>query len=240
MPETFMNEGKSPVITVDGRTFERRAVKTHFVKRGESYIDIMCTYVLPIYQEGDMIAISEKIVALCQNRVVERKDLPIGFWARFLSRFASHPDTGVGVGESIKMQYAIQKVGLPKVLWASAASGVTKLFGKHGVFYEIVGPEVAGLDGFYDHVWSEYRDIGIELPENPSGVCNELTDKLGIRAMIIDANDLGQEILGWSRDLDPIEESLVEFVRDNPAGQDHEQTPIILMHPTDGKAVWEK
>lgn len=58
--------------------------------------------------------------------------------------------------------------------------------------------------------------------------------------MIIDTSDLGQEILGWSRDLDPIEESLVEFVRDNPAGQDHEQTPIILMHPTDGKAVWEK
>lgn len=47
MPETFMNEGKAPVITVDGRTFERRAVKTHFVKRGESYIDIMRTYVLP-------------------------------------------------------------------------------------------------------------------------------------------------------------------------------------------------
>lgn len=144
MPEMFMNEGKAPVITVDGRTFERRAVKAHFVKRGESYIDIMRTCLLPIYQEGDMIAISEKIAALCQNRVVERKDLPISFWARFLSRFASHPDTGVGVGETIKMQYAIQKVGLPKVLGASVASGATKLFVRHGVFYEIVGPEVAG------------------------------------------------------------------------------------------------
>ena len=36
---------------------------------------------------------------------------------------------------------------------------------KKGVFYEIVGQEVSGLDGFYGHVWKEYEDIGIELPE---------------------------------------------------------------------------
>ena len=52
--------------------------------------------------------------------------------------------------------------GLPKVLFASVASGITKLFGKQGVFYKIVGQEVSGLDGFYDHVWEEYKDI-VEL-----------------------------------------------------------------------------
>ena len=224
-----MNEGKNIEIEVNGKIYQRMAIKTHFVKQGESYIDIMKNYVLPNYKAGDFISISEKIIALCQNRIVKREDIKIGFWAKFLSKFASHPDTGVGVGETIKMQYAIDKVGLLKVLWASLASAITKLFGKKGVFYEIVGEEVSGLDGFYDHVWAEYRDIGIEMPENPNGVCNEIKEKLGISAMIVDANDLGQEILGCSDDLKE-RNDLKEFIKDNPAGQGNECTPIILMH----------
>ena len=229
MIDYTMNDGKDVEIEVNGKIYQRKAIKTHFVKQGESYLDIMEKYVLPNYQEGDFISISEKIIALCQNRIVKREDIKIGFWAKFLSKFASHPDTGVGVGETIKMQYAIDKVGLLKVLWASIASAITKLFGKRGVFYEIVGEEVSGLDGFYDHVWAEYRDIGIEMPENPSGVCNELKEKLGISAMIVDANDLGQEILGCSDDLKE-RDDLKEFIKDNPAGQGNECTPIILMH----------
>ena len=228
--ETF-NQGKKVQIQVNGRPYRRMPVKTHFVKQGESYIDIVQQYVLPVYSAGDFISISEKIIALCQNRVVKREDIHIGFWARLLSHFASHPDTGVGVGETIKMQYAIDKVGLPRVLYASAASAFTKLFGKKGVFYEIVGMEVSGLDGFYDHVWAEYRDIGIEMPENPSGVCNEIERKLGVPCMIVDANDLGQEILGFSDGLQSISFCLKDFIKDNPAGQEHEQTPIILIHP---------
>ena len=224
-----MTGDKKVEIEVNGKKYLRKAIKTHFVKQGESYIDIMEKYVVPYYKEGDFISISEKIIALCQNRVVKREDIKIGFWAKFLSKFASHPDTGVGVGETIKMQYAINKVGLLKVLWASFASAVTKLFGKKGVFYEIVGQEVSGLDGFYDHVWSEYGDIGIEMPDNPTGVCNEIKEKLGISCMLVDANDLGQELLGCSDDLKD-NEYLMEFIKDNPAGQGNECTPIILMH----------
>ena len=228
MIEYTMNENKKVEIEVNGELYQRKAIQTHFVKQGESYIDIMKKYVLPNYKEGDFISISEKIIALCQNRVVKREDIKIGFWAKFLSKFASHPDTGVGVGETIKMQYAINKAGLLKVLYAAFASAITKLFGKRGVFYEIVGQEVSGLDGFYDHVWAEYRDIGIEMPDNPSGVCNEIKEKLGISCMIVDANDLGQEILGCSDDIKDY--NLKEFIKDNPAGQGNECTPIILMH----------
>ena len=227
--EFKMNEGKKVEIEVNGVTYLRHAIKTRFVKQGESYIDLFKEYVSPIYEEGDLISSSEKIIALCQNRVVKREDIKIGFWAKFLSKFASHPTTGVGVGETIKMQYAIDTVGLPKVLWASFASAVTKLFGKKGVFYKIVGQEVSGLDGFYDHVWKEYGDIGIQMPENPSGVCNEIKEKLGISMMIVDANDLGQEILGKSSDVTLSDEELKELIKDNPSGQGKELTPIILI-----------
>lgn len=227
--EFYMNEGKSVEIQANGQTYLRHAIKTRFVEQGESYIDLFKEYVSPIYEEGDIISSSEKIIALCQNRIVKREDIKIGFWAKLLSKFASHPDTGVGVGETIKMQYAIDTVGLFKVLWASIASAITKLFGKKGVFYEIVGQEVSGLDGFYDHVWKEYGDIGIKLPENPSGVCNEIKEKLGISCMIVDANDLGQEILGYSDDITLSKEELKDLIKDNPSGQGKELTPLILI-----------
>ena len=227
--EFYANEGKSVEIEVNGQTYLRHAIKTRFIKQGESYIDVFKEYVLPIYQEGDIISSSEKIIALCQNRIVRREDIKIGFWAKFLSKFASHPTTGVGVGETIKMQYAINTVGLLKVLWASIASAITKLFGKKGVFYEIVGQEVSGLDGFYDHVWKEYGDIGIQLPENPTKVCKEKKNELGISCMIVDANDLGQEILGHSDDIQLTEEELKGLIKDNPSGQGKELTPLILI-----------
>lgn len=227
--EFYANEGKKVEIEVNGTTYLRHAIKTRFVKQGESYIDVFKEYVSPIYQEGDIISSSEKIIALCQNRVIKREDIKIGFWAKLLSKFASHPSTGVGVGETIKMQYAIDTVGLFKVIWASIASAVTKLFGKKGVFYEIVGQDVSGLDGFYDHVWKEYGDIGIQLPENPTAVCNEIKEQLGISCMIVDANDLGQEVLGHSDDITLSNEELKGLIKDNPSGQGKELTPIILI-----------
>lgn len=228
----YANEGKNVEITSkSGKVYKRHAIKTRFVKQGEDYIDVVKEYCSELYSDGDIISISEKIIALCQNRVVKREDIKIGFWAKFLSKFASHPSTGVGVGETIKMQYAIDTAGLPKVLWASFAGGVCKIFGKKGVFYEIVGLEVSGLDGFYDKVWNEYRDIGIKVPENPNGVCNEIKRKLGLSCMIVDANDLGQEILGKSDDIKLDEEELISLIKDNPSGQGKQLTPIILIRP---------
>lgn len=223
------NENKQLLIKTGTGDYERYAIKTHFVNVGEDFDSIVEKYVVPHYSEGNIVSCSEKIVALCQERIVRREEMKISFWAKFLSRFASHPTTGVGVGEAIKMQFAIDRVGLLKVLWASFASAVTKLFGKKGVFYEIVGPEVSGLDGFYDHIWAEYRDIGILIPENPSAVCDGIKDKFGIDMMIVDANDLGQEILGKGKGIELTDEQLIELIKDNPVGQGKECTPFILI-----------
>lgn len=223
------NEGKNVEIEVNGEKYLRHAIKTEFINEGENYIELFKKYVSSIYKEGDIVSCSEKIIALCQKRTIKREEIKVGFWAKFLSKFASHPTTGIGVGEAIKMQYAINTVGLFKVVYASIVSAITKLFGKKGRFYEIVGQEVSGLDGFYGKVWKEYENLGIKLPENPSKVCNEVKEKLGITCMIVDANDLGQEILGTSYDLKNSEEKLKKLIRDNPAGQNRELTPFILI-----------
>ena len=130
---------------------------------------------------------------------------------------------------SINMQYEINKVVLFRVIFASIASGFTKLIGIKGIFYKIVGQAVSGLDGFYDGSWDAYRDIGIEIPENSQKVCNEMRDTLGFSCVIVDANDFGQVILGKSDDILLDCSTLICMIRDNPAGQIREQTPIILV-----------
>lgn len=228
--EFVSNEGKNVEISVGKDIYLRHAIKMRFITDKDNYIDVIKEYVSDIYEEGDIISISEKIISICQNKIIKREDIKIGFWAKFLSKFACQKNRGgYGVGMPINMQYAINKAGLLKVLFASVASGITKLFGIKGMFYKIVGQEVTGLDGFYDGAWDEYRDIGIEIPENPNMVCNEIKEKLGISMMIVDSNDFGREILGKSDDLKFSDEELKKLIQDNPAGQGKQQTPIILI-----------
>lgn len=51
----YINNNKAASITANNKQYRRKAIKTHFVKQGESYINIMQTYALPEYQEGDFI-----------------------------------------------------------------------------------------------------------------------------------------------------------------------------------------
>ena len=72
-------------------------------------------------------------------------------------------------------------------------------------------------------------EMGILNPKDPTKVCNEIKEKLGISVMIVDANDLGQEILGKSDNIKLSVEELKGLIKDNPAGQANQQTPIILI-----------
>ena len=184
--EFVANESKKVEIETSTGVYQRHAIQTHFVQIGENYIDLIERYVKPLYEEGDLLSISEKVIALCQKRVVYRKDIHPGFWAKLLCRFVHVTPAGPGAGTPHKMQLIIMICGLPRVLLAAFCSAVTKLFGKKGVFYKVCGHEVDGIDGLidYDISFKEYVDYGILNPENPSGVCDEIYEKTGVKAMI--------------------------------------------------------
>ena len=223
------NEGKSVTIQAMGKTWARHAIQTHFVQVGESYLDLIEKYVLPIYQPGDILSSSEKVIAMCQKRVVTEDEVKPGFWAKLLSRFVHQTSAGPGMGLPVKMQFAINICGLPKVLWAAFRAAIDKLRGVHGTFYNILGTEVSGLDGFYGHDIPEYEHMGVRVPENPDGVCDEVYEKTGVVMMIVDANDLNVELLGRCAQLTQSDEDLLDLIRDNPAGQDRQLTPFILI-----------
>lgn len=227
--EFTANPNKKVEIQVGERTFFRHVIRTHFVSEGENYIEIVKQYVSPIYQEGDIVSISEKIIAMCQNRVLNKKDIKLSFWAKFLSRFVNVTPAGESVGNPYKMQIAINNAGILRILFAAACAAIGKLFGVKGVFYKIAGNGVSGIDGFCRDAFDYYLDKGILNPDKPNDVCDEIKEKLGIDCMIVDANDLGVEILGKSSSIQYTEDELKGMIKDNPAGQANQQTPMILI-----------
>jgi len=228
--EFTANPNKNVSIETSTGTYDRCAIHTHFVEIGEDYNELVERYVKPLWQEGDILAIAEKIVSLCQNNVIPKKDVKVSGLAKFLSRFATqHNSAGIGVGDVYKMQYAIDINGGAKVFFAAVCAGFGKLVGKKGIFYDMVGDEVRGLDGFYPDVFPIYGEFGIPLPKDPVGVCNEIHKKTGIETIIIDANDFTRDILGKCDSVKLTDEQLCEIIRDNPAGQDDQCTPFILI-----------
>lgn len=217
------------IVEIEGKKYERYTLKTHFINRGESYVDIVEKYVRPHYQVGDTICIAEKIISLCQNRVVDKSTIKPGFWAKTLSKFVMKTTAGYSVGNIYKMQLAINLAGLPRILFASFCSAVTKIFGIRGVFYIIAGNEINGIDGFYGEAFKEYAELGILNPENPDKVAEEIQQSTGITAFVVDANDIGVNILGKSKNSDISSDILKKVIKDNPAGQGKEQTPITLI-----------
>ena len=216
----------------NGKKYQRFAIQTHFVQRGESQKELVEKYVRPLYQEGDMLSFGAKVMCMCVESVKTRDEVKPGFWANFLWRFAGINHTGVGMHEPYKLQLVIDMVGLPRVLLAAVCSAVTKLFGVHGVFYKVCGKGVGGIDGFYFRSsFDVYKQMALINPENPGELCDQLYDETGIPVVLMDANDLQRDQLGKSHDFPLTDAEIQDAMQDNPSGQGDELTPLILIRP---------
>lgn len=223
------NEGKSLVREAEGKTYARYAIRTHFVEVGENLDKIVEEYIVPIYLPGDIITIGEKIVALCQGDVVYKKDVKVSWLAKFLSKFVVKNKHCYGLRNVYKMQVAINLVGPLKVIFAAVIAAVGKVFGVKGVFYKILGKGVSNIDGFGDEGFEYYQNMGTYAPSNPQIACQKIKDTFNIDCMIVDANDLGVEILAYNKEISHMHDLVLKLIKDNPAGQEKQQTPIILI-----------
>ena len=229
-----VNPGKALTVQVDGKSYIRHAIHTHFVTEGEDYLTLIRAYVFPCYRPGDLLAISEKVIALCQGRVIREEELHPGLLARLLVHFVHRTSAGPGAGNPYKMQFAIDSCGTRRVVWAALRAGIDKLRGVHGTFYRLTGREIAGLDGFYGKEIPEYAHVGIRIPSNPDQVCRRIYRETGIPSIIVDANALNVELLGKAPVLTQPNSFLTALLQDNPAGQCRQLTPFILIRPAGG------
>lgn len=223
------NQGKKLIIEIDNQKWVRYPIKTHFIAQNDRIEIVIEKYVLPFAQKSDIVVLGQKIVSILQGRVIYKKDLKVGFWAKFLSKFAKKTPYGFSVGNPLKMQLAINLAGLPRIFFAGICSMVAKLFGVSGTFYRLAGHQINELDGFYGKFYPQYSEMGLLGPVSCDSLCDKLNEKFGLSFLVADVNDLGGNILGSSQDLKGKEELLLKILKDNPAGQSNEQTPILIL-----------
>ena len=158
--------------------------------------------------------------------------------ARVLSRYVTRTPAGIGLGSPFTMQLAIEEVGLPRVLYASAGGAVGKVLGRKGLFYELVGNDIRAIDGPTEY--SVYpANVSAKLaPKDPDEVAARLSAAIRARVpeayrstfggtIVMDANDIGRNVLGM--DAPGPKERYEAMFADNPLGQGSEQTPMAVV-----------
>ncbi len=227
------NKGKKLETVVDGVVYLRLPIKTRLIEVGDNLLELLKEYVVPHIQTGDMLFVSEKIVCICQNRIVRSDEVKTSWLARFLScKVRNYAGTaqfrGLGHGTAPAMQLLIEEAGYPRVLFAAFISAITRPLGVKGAFYYLVGKLAKSIDCPMSWTLEPYTKYAKLAPLKPDEVARTVRDKFGVETVIVDANYRGAFSLGKSSSA--ISEKFIrKLLHDNPAGQDSEMTPFFLV-----------
>ena len=222
------NPGKKLVRTINGIDYLRIPIKTHLITKDDDMADVVKLYPKNQMRAGDILFISEKAVACTQSRAIPMADIHPRKLAVFLSRHVTKTPVGIGLGIPETMEMALQECGTPRILFAAFCAVIGKIFGKRGWFYIVAGPKARGIDGPCDCTIPPYDNYVVLIPDDPMGTAKRLAQALGYPVAIVDINDLGANILGFS-ETQPSLEWLAEALGDNPLGQSRECTPMGIL-----------
>ncbi len=226
--ELLPNPGKNLIIQVDGRDFARLPIKTKLITPEDKNIALIVKeYAAPHVKPGDIVFISEKAVAVTQGRSYHINSIKPSWLATTLSRFVLKTPVGIGLGSPQTMQLAIEEVGMVRILLAAIIGALGKIVGLRGLFYVIAGEGARSIDGAVSYAIPPYNEYVSKGPVHAGQIAQEIADLLKVDAAIVDANDLGVNILGVSRGVN--KKLVAAVIKDNPLGQSDEQTPIGII-----------
>ena len=226
--ELTPNPGKNLIIEVDGKKFARYPVKTKLITPEDKEISqIILEYAKPHVQPGDIIFVSEKAVAITQGRAYDIKDNKASSLAKFLSKHVTKTPIGIGLGSPETMQLALEEVGVVRIFIAAVIGGLGKIFGVRGLFYIVAGDGARSIDGAVPYAIAPYNHYVSKGPLNANEVAKKISEKIGVSVAIVDANDIGVNILGTSFAVD--KKFIARAIKDNPLGQSDEQTPVGII-----------
>lgn len=223
------NAGKNGIIEVDGIRYLRLPIATHLITKNDDICDVAEKYGKPLLQEGDVLFISEKIVACTQNRAIPLEDIQPRKLAYTLSRYVTRTPHGIGLGMPETMEYALRECGTLRILFAAVCSVIgKKIFKKKGWFYAVAGYKARSIDGPCHNTIPPYNKYVVLGPVKPDKVAREISQRIGFRTAIVDINDLEGQVLGVSQK--SMDKGLyARILRDNPLGQDDQQTPMGII-----------
>ncbi len=222
------NPGKQLVRTVDGVEYQRIPIKTHLITDADKMSDVVVKYAGDKMEAGDILFISEKAVACTQKRAIPMEDIKPRKLAVTLSRYVTKTPAGIGLGIPETMEMALQECGTLRILFAAFCSVLGKIFRQKGWFYIVAGPKARGIDGPTEGTIPPYDHYVVLTPDDPMGTSKALSKALGHPVAIVDINDLGANILGFS-EKEPSMDQLAKILGDNPLGQSSESTPMGII-----------
>jgi F420-0:gamma-glutamyl ligase len=224
------NEGKSLEIDIDGVRYERIPIRTHVVMSGDDVIKVIKDYAAEAVRPGDVLFVTEKIVAISQGRSYPLESISVRPLARMLSNHVLKTPHGIGLGMPETMEMALRECGVPRILFAAAVSVVSKRLGRSGDFYRIAGPKARGIDGPTPKTIPPYNQQVVLTPARPTEMAGRIKRALGdvCDVLIVDINDFGGNVLGSTvpRKTHPL---YARILRDNPLGQEHQSTPLGII-----------
>lgn len=199
-------------------------LRTHVVTESDDVVSLAKKYAGAVAEKGDVIALSESVVAITQRRAVLPETVRPGLLAKFLCRF---PAKHGSLATPQAMQLAIQEVGHFRILLGAAAAALGKLFGVRGLFYRVAGRQLAFIDDVAGTMYPYERHIVLG-PADPEKVVNAVKAATGVDCAVVDVNDIGcVDVIAKTPGVD--EKELVEALRDNPFGNDDQCTPIVVL-----------
>lgn len=224
------NEGKALEASVDGTSYARIPLRTRVVMPNDDLDSVVMEYAKDAVQPGDLLFVTEKIVAITQGRSYRLDEISPRPLARFLSRYVVRTSYGIGLGMPETMEMALRECGTLRILFAAGVSVITKAFGRRGDFYRIAGDKARAIDGPTKNTIPPYNQAVVLGPKDPRGVAERLKKMLGgnLEVAVVDINDIGGNILGSTLDKAG-ERRLVEILGDNPLGQATQSTPMGIV-----------
>jgi F420-0:gamma-glutamyl ligase-like protein len=222
------NAGKSLAVEIAGVILERLPVRTHVVTAKDSLVAIVRRYAFPHLRPGDVLFLSERMVAITQGRAIPIDAITPSPLAVTLSRHVTKTPAGIGVGSPWTMELAFAEAGKVRVLAAAAVAALTRPLRVRGLFYRIAGQRVASIDGPCANTLPPFDRCATLGPDRPNAVARRIAQEVGCAVVIVDANDLGVVVLGRS-DRAISERWARRVFADNPLGQSRQQTPMAIV-----------
>jgi hypothetical protein len=218
---------------VRGRTYRRDPVRTHKVGIGEDLGGVIALYAAERITPATTLCLSQKFVAICNGDVRHISEVTDSWLARLIVRYVTKNDNGdIGYSHPKKMQVAIDEVGYPRMMAAVVGGGIGKfVLRRNGDFYRIAGHHISEIDGFNPDAMPPFDQYAMLPPKHPDAICEELAQRFGCAAYIIDGNNINVEVVGRSTNMPMSDADAREVMLDNPMGQGDELTPVFLITP---------
>lgn len=202
-------------------------VKTHLLTNSDDPVEVVKKYVAPHAKPGDIVTIGETPIAIIQGRWRDPSQVKPGFVAKRLCYFFLPTSS---LATACGLQTLVDLVGPVRVFSAFVGGAMARVFGYRGGFYQLAGEQARLIDDVTGTL-PPYDQFIILGPDNPQGVVDRIQQETGISAAIVDVNDLkAVKILAATSDVSPA--FLEAALRNNPAGNANEQTPVVLIRQT--------